>query len=171
MNTQTYYTLMESPIGSLMLSGGAGGLTGVHVCNQKHAPSIQSDWICDEKPFHNAIEQLQEYFSGQRTEFDLKLNPVGTDFQKKVWQALCAIQYGKSCGYGELATAIGNPKAARAVGMANGQNPLSIIVPCHRVIGANGSLTGYGGGLRAKEWLLRHELHFAFTGLALTASR
>jgi methylated-DNA-[protein]-cysteine S-methyltransferase len=169
--TQTFYTLLESPIGALMLSGDASGLRGVHICNQKHAPKIESHWIDSESPFQNAIEQLQEYFAGDRTDFDLELNPVGTDFQQRVWQELCTIPFGKTCGYGDLAMAIGKPNAARAVGMANGRNPLSIIVPCHRVIGANGSLTGYGGGLPAKEWLLRHELNSSHAGLTLTACR
>lgn len=101
--------------------------------------------------------QLREYFAGDRRTFDLPLAPIGTDFQRRVWDALCAIPYGETCSYGALAQAIGNPKAARAVGMANNRNPISIIIPCHRVIGANGALVGYGSGLPIKETLLRLE--------------
>ena len=101
--------------------------------------------------------QLDEYFKGQRMNFDLPLKAEGTEFQQTVWQTLCKIPYGQTWNYGQLATAIGNKNASRAVGAANGKNPISIIVPCHRVIGANGTLTGYAGGLKVKEWLLKHE--------------
>jgi methylated-DNA-[protein]-cysteine S-methyltransferase len=102
-------------------------------------------------------KQLEQYFAGQRTAFDLPINSEGTEFQQTVWKTLTTIPYGETWNYGELASAIGNKNASRAVGAANGKNPISIIVPCHRVIGANGTLTGYAGGLKAKEWLLKHE--------------
>ena len=102
-------------------------------------------------------KQLEQYFAGQRTTFDLPINSVGTEFQQRVWKTLMEIPFGETWNYGQLALAIGNKNASRAVGAANGKNPISIIVPCHRVIGANGALTGYAGGLKAKEWLLKHE--------------
>lgn len=102
-------------------------------------------------------QQVLEYFANERTEFDLPLDPQGTDFQKKVWRALTKIDYGKTCSYGDIANRIKNPKGVRAVGLANGKNPLTIVVPCHRVIGANGSLTGYAFGVERKAWLLQHE--------------
>ena len=104
-----------------------------------------------------AAGQLTEYFAGDRTEFDLPLRPIGTDFQRRVWRALCDIPFGRTWSYGELAMHIGSPTASRAVGLANGRNPISIVIPCHRVIGANGSMTGYGGGIERKRWLLAHE--------------
>jgi len=114
-------------------------------------------WRRDETRFAEVCEQLTEYFAGRLQEFDIRLAPAGTDFQKRVWQELCRIPFGASISYGELARRIEKPAASRAVGRANGQNPISIIVPCHRVIGANGTLTGYGGGLERKKWLLEHE--------------
>lgn len=115
------------------------------------------DWVEKPQLFDRVRSQLDEYFAGRRKQFDLQLAPMGTDFQEKVWQELVKIPYGRTITYGELAKRIGNPKASRAVGLANGKNPISIIVPCHRVIGANGSLTGFGGGLEAKQYLLEHE--------------
>ena len=155
--TQILYTSIESPIGELLLTGDTHFICSVHVCKQKNAPIIGGDWLRNDSVFSNAVLQLNEYFSGFRFQFDLPLAPAGTEFQKRVWNGLCQIPYGKTCGYGEMARDLGNPNASRAVGMANGRNPISIIVPCHRVIGANGSLTGYGGGLTAKKWLLDHE--------------
>ena len=115
-----------------------------------------------------ACEQLTAYFSGDLQQFELRLAPHGTEFQKKVWQELCRIPFGASISYGELARRIGQPTASRAVGLANGRNPISIIVPCHRVIGANGTLTGYGGGIERKKWLLEHEAAFAPAGFVTT---
>lgn len=115
--------------------------------------AIQKNIPIIEQCFH----QVNEYFAGERTQFNLPLAPDGTDFQKKVWQHLTKISFGETWSYGQLANSIGNKKASRAVGAANGKNPISIIIPCHRVIGANGSLTGYAGGLAVKEWLLKHE--------------
>ena len=154
------FTTIHSPIGELILSGTRQSISGLYLCKQKHAPKHVSDWVRDDQAFSDAARQLKEYFQGTRQEFDLVLEPQGTDFQKRVWQGLCQIPYGKTCGYGELAKALCNPNASRAVGMANGRNPISIIVPCHRVIGADGSLTGYGGGLAAKKWLLEHEAKY-----------
>jgi methylated-DNA-[protein]-cysteine S-methyltransferase len=118
-----------------------------------------NDWVEDRNsgPLPEAIRQLGEYFTGQRRKFDLPLRLHGTEFQQRVWNVLREIPYGVTWSYGELARRIDNPNASRAVGLANGRNPISILVPCHRVIGADGSLTGYGGGLERKRWLLAHE--------------
>lgn len=158
MNSSVFYTYHESPIGRLILSGGSGGaLSGLWILGEKHAPEIDSSWQQNDGLFTEARRQLDEYFAGTRVEFDLPLAPEGTAFQQQVWDGLRRIPHGRTKTYGQLAAEIGNPKAMRAVGLANGRNPISIIVPCHRVIGANGTLTGYGGGLKAKAWLLEHE--------------
>jgi methylated-DNA-[protein]-cysteine S-methyltransferase len=142
-----------------MLSGtGDGILTGLWIVGEKHAPEIAPDWRRDDTAFDEVRRQLDEYFAGTRREFDLPLTAEGTAFQQSVWAGLLRIPCGVTRSYGQLAEEIGNPKAVRAVGLANGRNPISIIVPCHRVIGANGTLTGYGGGLKAKSWLLEHEM-------------
>lgn len=125
--------------------------------DHKGGPAPKSAWRRDEGPFAAVCEQLTEYFAGRLREFEVRLAPEGTEFQKKVWQELGQIPFGTTISYGELARRIGQPAASRAVGAANGQNPISIIVPCHRVIGANGTLTGYGGGIERKKWLLEHE--------------
>lgn len=114
-----------------------------------------------------AVAQLGEYFAGRRTAFDLPLHAAGTPFQQRVWQALCTVPYGETASYGEIAAAIGKPRAARAVGLANGRNPVAILVPCHRIIGGDGSLTGYGGGLERKRWLLEHERSPGTRGISL----
>ena len=154
--TTYYYGMLKSPIGELMLISNGTGLTGLYMQNQKHA-DMRAKAVRDEWMLKQPIEQLTAYFAGGRREFELPLAAEGTDFQKRVWRALWAIPFGETISYGELAQRIGQPKAARAVGLANGQNPISIVVPCHRVIGADGSLTGYGGGLERKSWLLAHE--------------
>jgi methylated-DNA-[protein]-cysteine S-methyltransferase len=128
--------------------------------DHKRGPAPEPAWRRDETRFAEVCEQLAEYFAGSLQEFDVRLAPQGTEFQKKVWQELCRIPFGASISYGELARRLGKPAASRAVGRANGQNPISIIVPCHRVIGANGTLTGYGGGIERKKWLLEHEARF-----------
>jgi methylated-DNA-[protein]-cysteine S-methyltransferase len=151
------YTLIESPLGELLAVRDDDGLTGLYLPTGKHAVARQPEWVRDDAGFEDVRQQLGEYFAGTRQEFDLPLNAHGTAWQQKVWSQLRAIPYGETASYGETALAVGNPTASRAVGLANGQNPISIIVPCHRVIGANGSLTGYGGGLDAKRWLLSHE--------------
>jgi methylated-DNA-[protein]-cysteine S-methyltransferase len=118
-----------------------------------------AEWVMDPTaaPLPEAVRQLNEYFAGGRRHFDLPLRLIGTDFQKRVWRELTAIPFGETWSYGQLAKRLDNPNACRAVGLANGKNPIAIIVPCHRVIGADGSLTGFGGGLPRKEWLLAHE--------------
>jgi methylated-DNA-[protein]-cysteine S-methyltransferase len=149
-----YYSRIDSPIGELLLTGDGHALTGLFMENQRHGEGPSADWQRDDALFTEAREQLAAYFAGQRQTFDLDLAPTGTDFQCRVWQALRDIPFGKTESYGVLARRIGAPKASRAVGLANGRNPISIIVPCHRVIGADGSLTGYGGGIERKRWLL-----------------
>ena len=153
----TYYSWIESPIGRLLVTGDGQALTRLYMRSKKYSCRPQSGWRRDDAVFRQAREQLDAYFAGERFSFDLPLAPAGSAFQKTVWDALRDIPYGRTESYGELARRIGFPNGARAVGMANGQNPISIIVPCHRVIGADGSLTGYGGGLERKRWLLAHE--------------
>ena len=153
----TLTTTIESPIGPLLLSASAGALTGLQMQNQRHFRELPEGAVHDDVWFTDIKEQLDAYFSGDLREFDVTLNLVGTDFQRRVWAQLQAIAYGETISYGELAARVGNAHASRAVGLANGKNPVSIIVPCHRVIGADGSLTGYGGGLDRKTWLLAHE--------------
>lgn len=136
--------------GQLEITASASGITSIRF----------TDKVCEERPnthTASAVAQLQEYLRGEREQFDLALDAQGTDFQKRVWKALMDIPYGATCSYGDIARALGNPKAVRAVGAANGQNPISIVVPCHRVIGSNGKLTGYAGGLTRKAWLLSME--------------
>ncbi|MBU6422065.1 MAG: methylated-DNA--[protein]-cysteine S-methyltransferase [Gammaproteobacteria bacterium] len=152
-----YYCYLQTPVGQLLLAGGAQGLRHVDFQDGPHPAKPEPDWQKDEKPFREVIKQLKEYFAGQRRSFDLPLAPEGTDFQLKVWRALRGIPFGATWSYGQLAKRIGKPKASRAVGAANGQNPIPIIVPCHRVIGADGSLTGFGGGLKIKQQLLELE--------------
>jgi methylated-DNA-[protein]-cysteine S-methyltransferase len=149
----TFYTHMPSPIGPLQLLGDEHALQGLYM----HPYDPPDHWREASEPFADAIEQLEQYFAGERVEFDLPLDMRGTDFQRNVWEALLTIPYGETRSYGEIAKQIGRPDRARAVGAANGSNPVSIIVPCHRVIGSDGSLTGYGGGLPRKRWLLDHE--------------
>jgi len=153
------YCIAPSPLGDLILLSDTTGtqLAALWISGEKHSSSIKADWQLDEKMLPAVRQQLAEYFAGKRTEFDLPLAPTGTPFQLQAWQALREIPYGTTLSYSQQATRIGNPKACRAIGLANGRNPISIIVPCHRVIGASGALTGYGGGLPAKKWLLAHE--------------
>lgn len=148
-----YYCYTPSPVGQLLLTG-EKSLESLHFPVGKTRMDPQNDWVEDPDRFETAKCQLAEYFNGRRQEFDLKLAPQGTEFQKQVWKQLVKIPYGQTISYGELARRINNPKASRAVGLANGKNPISIIIPCHRVIGANGSLTGFGGGLEVKQYLL-----------------
>ncbi len=149
-----YYRYFDSPIGKILLTSDGNSLTGLYMESYKPDPNIQ--WVANDsiEPFPKVVEQLTAYFAGQLTKFDLPISMSGTQFQQQVWQELTKIPYGKTISYKELAVRIGNIKAVRAVGLANGRNPISIIVPCHRVIGANGSLTGYGGGLPRKKVLL-----------------
>lgn len=157
MITPIYTTTLSTPPGPLILAATDQGLCGVYFEGQKHMPDRRG-WMEDRSRFTDSLEQLQAYFAGQRQRFDLPLFPVsGTEFQRAVWKALQDIDPGKTCTYGQLAQRLGKPAAVRAVGAAVGRNPLSIIVPCHRVVGGNGSLTGYAGGIDRKAWLLRHE--------------
>lgn len=151
------YAYIESPLGALLITGDEAGIAGLWLPSGKDVKQPRPEWTRDDAFFDAARTQLAEYFAGTRTEFDLPLNPVGTAFQARCWAALREIPFGETASYGQQAARLGQPAASRAVGLANGQNPISIIVPCHRVIGANGSLTGYGGGLDAKRWLLAHE--------------
>jgi len=150
-------TSMDSPIGQLTLTVEGDVLTGVHMHEQRHAPWLSPSIERDDAALAPFVEQMRAYFAGDLTDFDLPIELRGTEFQRRVWGALQDIPYGETISYGELARWVGNPKASRAVGLANGRNPVAIVVPCHRVIGANGSLTGYGGGLERKVWLLEHE--------------
>jgi methylated-DNA-[protein]-cysteine S-methyltransferase len=151
------YTRIESPVGKLLLATEAQGLRLVSFESSKRATSVQPDWKENKAPFAEVIRQLRAYFDGELREFDLPLAPEGTAFQLRVWNSLRTIPYGETISYGQLAQRIGNPKAVRAVGLANGCNPIPIIIPCHRVIGSDGSLTGFGGGLPNKKKLLALE--------------
>ncbi len=157
MREATVTTTIASPVGPLTLRGSAGCLTGMTMHDQRHAPAPVPGQRTDDRSFVGIVRQLEDYFAGGLTRFDVPLELIGTDFQRRVWSALQEIPYGETISYGELARWVGNPAAVRAVGLANGRNPIAIIVPCHRVIGADGSLTGYGGGLERKAWLLEHE--------------
>ena len=153
--TPTLFATMESPVGELLLTGDGRTLHGLYMsAHHDHTPAISPEWVRNNDALGVAMAQLEEYFAGTRREFDLELSPHGTEFQMQVWSALRTIGYGETRSYGQLAAQVGRPKASRAVGLANGRNPISIIVPCHRVIGADGSLTGYGGGLENKKILL-----------------
>jgi methylated-DNA-[protein]-cysteine S-methyltransferase len=152
-----YWHEIDSPVGRLLLAGDGDSLIQVSFQSGPRPLRPAGGWIAEAAPFREAIRQLEEYFGGERRRFDLPLAPRGTGFQRRVWRALTEIPYGKTTCYGELARRIGKPSASRAVGLANGANPLPIIVPCHRVIGADGSLTGFGGGLPIKRKLLALE--------------
>jgi methylated-DNA-[protein]-cysteine S-methyltransferase len=151
------YTTMDSPLGELLLLGDGDSLVGLHMQAGRHPVRIQQSWVRDDDTLADIRVQLDEYFAGVRTRFDVKLRMDGTAFQRTVWHALTEIPYGETISYGELARRIERPDRARAVGMANGQNPIAVIVPCHRVIGADGKLVGYGGGLDNKRRLLELE--------------
>ncbi|MHA7942537.1 methylated-DNA--[protein]-cysteine S-methyltransferase [Formosa sp. 3Alg 14/1] len=144
--------VVNSPLGFTQIKGDADGIVSINVLNSEETPSEHIP-----ETLLDCVQQLQDYFQGNRTTFSFKQNPKGTDFQKKVWQALTKIPYGKTLSYLELSKQLGDAKAIRAVANANGKNPLWIVVPCHRVIGTDGSLTGYAGGLHRKQWLLNHE--------------
>ncbi len=157
---------MPSPVGDLVLTASETGLTGLYFPTSRHGPASVGPHPLSPSPsgrggtndLLNRVEaQLKEYFAGTRTTFELPLEPHGTDFQLSVWELLRKIPYGVTTSYGELARRLGDPKATRAVGAANGANPIPIIVPCHRVVGSKGELTGFGGGIERKRWLLEHE--------------
>jgi methylated-DNA-[protein]-cysteine S-methyltransferase len=151
-----HYRTIDSPIGPLALAGRGRVLTNLRMLNQTHEPN-RKDWGPDDRAFPDVVEQLEAYFARERTDFDLELGLEGSEFQRRVWQALLTIPYGETRSYGQVAEQIGATGSARAVGLANGRNPIAIVVPCHRVIGASGSLTGYGGGLDRKRSLLELE--------------
>jgi methylated-DNA-[protein]-cysteine S-methyltransferase len=150
----TCYTRMESPVGPLLLVADDGGLRRIDFVNGRNPGGPDPQWHDDAEPLHETVRQLRAYFGGELETFDLAPAPQGTPFQLAVWNRLCEIPFGETISYGELARCIGNPNASRAVGLANGSNPIPIVIPCHRVIGSNGKLTGYGGGLPIKEKLL-----------------
>jgi methylated-DNA-[protein]-cysteine S-methyltransferase len=157
MNANYYYTIIRSPIDDLLLVSNGDALTGLYMEQTRHGRAIDAAWKRDPGPLREVVRQLQAYFEGELTRFDVPIVHEGTDFQRVVWEALRGLHFGERVSYGEMARRIGRPSASRAVGHANGRNPIGIIVPCHRVIGAGGSLTGYGGGLGRKQWLLEHE--------------
>jgi methylated-DNA-[protein]-cysteine S-methyltransferase len=168
------YTEVDSPVGLLILKSEGEHLTGIYMSGTymdapSQLPAELHNWVLDPtaEPLRETARQLEEYFQGARREFDLPLRLEGTDFQRRAWRNLLEIPYGKTRSYGEQAQRIGNPKASRAVGLANGRNPIPIVVPCHRVIGAHGSLTGFGGGIARKRWLLAHENQHGSGGIAL----
>lgn len=161
-----HYRTIESPIGLLTLAGHGSALTNLRMVDQTYEPS-RDDWSADPEAFKDAVDQLGAYFAGELTDFDIELDLRGTEFQQRVWKALLTIPYGETRSYGEIAEQVGAPGAARAVGLANGHNPIAIVVPCHRVIGASGSLTGYGGGLDRKRTLLELEKKRASVNLTL----
>lgn len=148
------FAVVPSPVGDLLLTGTGPTLAGCFFTGHRHAADPSRGLVRDDAAFADASRQLGEYFAGERQTFDVELTPVGTAFQLRVWEQLRAIPYGETWSYGQLAQALGQPTASRAVGLANGRNPHSILVPCHRVIGADGSLTGYGGGMERKRFLL-----------------
>jgi methylated-DNA-[protein]-cysteine S-methyltransferase len=148
---------MDSPVGPLLLVGDDKGLRRLEFVKGRAPVRVEPAWREDAAPLQDAIRQLRDYFAGKLEKFDIPLAPEGTPFQLQVWKRLCEIPYGETISYGELARRVGNPKASRAVGLANGSNPIAIVIPCHRVIGSNGKLTGYGGGLPLKEKLLALE--------------
>ncbi|MEA3076059.1 MAG: methylated-DNA-[protein]-cysteine S-methyltransferase [Actinomycetota bacterium] len=153
--TKTRYRVIDSPVGPLTLAGSDDDvLRHLRMDDQTHPPSDRESWVPDDGAFPKVVEQLEAYFAGELTEFDVAVDLSGTAFQKRVWAALVDIPYGRTASYGEVAAGIGQPGASRAVGLANGRNPVAIIVPCHRVIGSTGTLTGYGGGLHRKRLLL-----------------
>ncbi|MEU9784495.1 methylated-DNA--[protein]-cysteine S-methyltransferase [Streptomyces phaeochromogenes] len=159
------HTVIDSPYGPLTLVATDGVLSGLYMTNQRHRPPEETFGDPDDTPFAETIDELRAYFAGELKDFSVQLRLDGTMFQRSVWEQLRKIPYGETRSYGELADALGNPNASRAVGLANGKNPLGIIVPCHRVVGANGSLTGYGGGLERKRQLLDFERGEADTAL------
>lgn len=148
------YCYYDSPIGRLLLAGREGVLHELYFPNVTATMTVPAEWVRDEAAFSEPLRQLREYFAGRRQQFDLAVDPQGTPFQKEVWRELCRIPYGQTASYQAIAERLGKPKACRAVGMANGKNPLPIIIPCHRIIGKNGTLTGFGGGLPVKRQLL-----------------
>ena len=167
--TTVRHIVHDSPVGPLRIAASERGLRAVYLSKQRHMPdTAPPHWLpassadaMQIRVLDGARRQLDDYFAGRLTAFDVALDAEGTDFQRTVWRGLGAIGYGETISYGELARRIGQPRAVRAIGLANGRNPISIIVPCHRVIGADGSMTGYGGGVERKVFLLAHEARIA----------
>jgi methylated-DNA-[protein]-cysteine S-methyltransferase len=157
----SFFSELDSPVGSLLLLGDGTSLSGLYMTDQMYRPALPNGCQRNDAVFGSAREQLRAYFAGRLQQFELPLESGGSPFQRAVWQELLKIPFGQTECYGGLAKRIGNQKASRAVGMANGRNPIGIIVPCHRVVGANGSLTGYAGGVARKKWLLEHEGRYA----------
>ncbi len=158
---QIFYSTIKSPIGEVVITADEKGIRSIYSPTHETLIKPFDNAMRDDAKLRDATEQLRAYFAGELQEFSLELNPQGTPFFKKVWKHLEAIPYGTTISYGQLAMQIGKPTASRAVGMANGRNPISFVVPCHRVIGQNGSLTGYGGGLKLKRWLIDFEKQHA----------
>lgn len=156
-----FFSELDSPVGTLLLRGDGQALTGLYMHEQRYRPELPAGSERNDEAFKLVRAQLKAYFAGELQKFEVALAGEGSEFQRKVWRALCDIPFGETESYGGLARRIGNTNASRAVGLANGKNPIGIIVPCHRVVGANGSLTGYGGGLPRKQWLLEHERRYA----------
>lgn len=159
MSNAMCFRYLSSPIGTLLLTSNGQGLNGLHMTGLAgdRAPVPEAAWKQDDTAFVSVVQQLEAYFAGEALSFDVSLVMDGTSFQRRVWQELCQIPYGRTISYIELARRVGHPRASRAVGGANGKNPIAVIVPCHRVIAAGGGLGGYGGGLDRKRWLLDHE--------------
>jgi methylated-DNA-[protein]-cysteine S-methyltransferase len=164
MKNSTFFNTVSSPVGRLTLVGEGDDLVGLYYDKDPLAAKMRATAVKDDGRLRPAVVQLEEYFAGTRTRFDLSLVPPGTPFQKKVWTALVRIPFGATASYGEIARAVGRPEASRAVGGANHRNPIAIIIPCHRVIGADGAMTGYGGGLPHKRLLLDLEARTASSG-------
>ncbi len=156
-NSIRYYSNIKSPLGDLLLLGDGENITGLYMDSQRYRPLEQDNWKRQDALFIEAKKQVDAYFASELVIFDLPLKPRGTNFQSTVWQALLTIAYGETTSYKAIAEQISSPQAMRAVGLANGKNPIGIIIPCHRVIGSTGKLTGYGGGITKKQWLLNHE--------------
>jgi methylated-DNA-[protein]-cysteine S-methyltransferase len=160
----TFFTTVPSPVGRLTLVGNGDDLVGLYFDDDPYAAKARAAAVKDERRLRHAVTELEEYFAGARTRFDLSLAPQGTVFQKSVWRELVRIPFGETATYGEIAKSIGQPAASRAIGGANHRNPIAIIIPCHRVIGADGSMTGYGGGLPYKRLLLDLEARVTSSG-------
>ncbi len=157
MTASVEYVWMETPVGPLLVAADDAGLRYVVFGHGRSEAQPEAGWHAGDARPREAVRQLRAYFAGELKRFDIPLAPEGTPFQQRVWAQLLKIGYGETTSYGELARRLGNPNASRAVGLANGANPIPIVIPCHRVIGSSGKLTGYGGGLKTKEWLLALE--------------
>lgn len=157
MDARIYYRYAVTTFGRLLLVGSEGALIGLHLADHERCPAPDPSWLPDGGRLDEVRRQLCEYFAGDRITFDVEVRPQGTEFQRTVWSALLAIPYGETASYGEIAAEIGRPQASRAVGAANGQNPVPLVIPCHRVVGADGQMTGFGLGIERKAWLLDHE--------------